>query len=332
MKKLLVNKKRVSDLGIPSGCGIGFEKQPYSLALIGLTQSLLGRWQTCRRSFLIALHRYTSIEKEYKTGFGTMMHDILDHIYTNYKLGYFRYKELNEVINIQLNNYVFEKSWTEQAIEMMKAKAQALLEEYIKVYKTDFTQMKFIDFEEIIQCQFNRVKLRGKRDGIIQDRNGGLWNLEHKNFGKIAEETLTAQLNFDLQNLFYMLIDEKTNDRLLNGTIYNVIRNPQTRKKISPNELYHDLKGKIQKDPDYYFYRYWIPYSRKQMKTFKKELEWKIEDLKFALSIPEKSINSYFYKNEKACTGVAYTCDYLEACSMDCLNGYIQTDKFFPEL
>lgn len=333
MKKLMVSKTRVSELSLPSNCGIGFNNTPYTLEKIGLTQSLLSHWQTCRKSFLIAINRYTSLKKEMKTGYGSLMHDVLDVIYTGHMEKQFKYNDFIDVITESIDNYQFNKVWSEQNIEIAKAKAQALLENYIVVFKDDFKQFAFAGVEEIIQCRYENVLFRGKRDGIFEDKKGGLWNLEHKNFGKINEETLGFQLNFDLQNLLYLLIDELLNKRYLKGTVYNIIRNPQTRKKLSPSELYTELNQKIKKEPDYYFYRYWVPYSRKQLMQFKQELKIKIIDLKTALiASKEHYNNAIFYRNEKACTGVAYTCDYLEACGMDCLNGYLQTDKFFPEL
>lgn len=320
----LCSKIKVSDLIVP---------EEYSLEKIGLTQSLLSKFQCCRKCFLINLNRWIAPEKEHITGYGSMVHEVLDTLYTGHMKGHFEESDFIDVITSRIDNFEFGKIWNQQDVEIAKAKAQAILEVYIKIFKKDFTNIRFEGVEETFCVPFDDILLRGKIDGKFRDKQGNHWNMEHKNYSRINTEIMPMLLNFDLQNLFYMLCEEIKNNSRLNGTLYNIIRNPQVRKKDGDAAaVYRLIKEKVTGDPSYYFYRYWIPYSRKQFETFKRELSFKISDIKFALSVPKRSQNKMFYKNEQGCYGMSYTCEYVQACSLDSLNGYIQKSTLFNEL
>jgi hypothetical protein len=329
----LIQPIKVSELIIPAYCGEDFGNVSYSLDKVGITQSLLGNFQCCRKCFLLKLHRWESLEKERKTGYGSLMHEILGTVYTGFMNKVFSYNDFIDVITSVIDQFTFNKLWDTYSVEIAKAKAQAIAEVYIKVFKKDFEDFRFEGIEEVLEVSFQDAILRGKVDGKFRDKHGGIWNMEHKNYGRINPEIMPMLLNFDMQNLFYMLVEEIKNNSRLKGTFYNIIRNPQVRKKDGDaSEVYRLIKQKVTNDPAYFFYRYWIPYSRKQFESFKKELSCKLDDIQFALSVDEWYQNQIFYKNEQGCYGMNYACDFIQACSMDSLNGYIQKQFLFGEL
>lgn len=322
---------RVCTLGIPAYCGKDYPVK-YSLEQVGLTQSLLGTFQTCRRRFLFKLNRWGKPDAELKFGYGTMVHEVLDKVYTGFRLGAFTYGDLIDVITAQIDKFQFGAVWSIEASEIAKAKAQAMLECYIMVYKKDFVEMRFEEVEGVFGVQWEGITLRGKKDGRFRDKNKGIWHIEHKNYGYIKEAILPLILTFDLQNLLYMLVDAIENTRLIKGVLYNILRNPDVRKKDGgPHEVYVKLKQDIMKDAPHYFIRYEIPYSQAQLAQFEVELKEKVNDLKAIIGGDTSKVFNRMYKNEHACES-PYTCDFINACSTGSMVGYTQTAKFFEEL
>jgi hypothetical protein len=318
-------------LGIPQFCGRDCPV-PYSLSGVGITQSLLGSFQTCRRRFLFDINRWCKPDAALKFEYGNMNHEILDKVYTGFRLGNFGYDDLVDVITDAIDKYTFTRVWSDEAIEIAKAKSQAVMECYIIVFKTDFTEMRFEEVEGVFEITWCGFKLRGKKDGRFRDKNGGGWHIEHKNYGYIQEDILPMLLSFDLQNLLYMLVDQIEFMRLLKGVLYNILRNPQVRKKDGgPNDVYMKLKKDIMADPRHYFIRYEIPYMPSQLKQFEAELFEKLTDLNSILQGDPGKVFNRMYKNEHACES-PYRCDFINACATGNMIGYVQSPNLFEEL
>jgi hypothetical protein len=314
--------KSIFDLKIPDD---------YNLFTKGISQSLLGSFQNCRRKFLFEINRFQSPDIERKTTYGTMVHDLLEKIYIAFYRNKISWEDLTKMTLINIENYKLPNLFNQNDIELMKAKAQAMLEEYLIFYKTDFVNLKFEEIEKVFSVNFKGYILRGKKDGKIYDKNNGLWNIEHKNFSKIVDE-LPDLLTYDFQNLFYLVADNCEKRKDIIGVKYNVLRNPDVRKMVNPEEVYNHLKDLIKKDQRHYFIRYEIPYSRGKVKNFSFELWNKLNDLQEIIDIDDKKQQFFrLYKNEKACNS-PYKCDFQQACSTCNLVGYKQKDKLFNEL
>lgn len=321
----------VSSLRVPSHCGID-QPGPYTLSSVGITQSLLGSFQMCRRRFLLSINRWRYPGDGIKFGYGSMAHEVLDKMYTGFMKKAFTYSDLGEVVTVELDNYDLGKAWRAEDAEMAKAKAQAMLECYILVYKRDFTELRFEAVEEPFNLMWQGFRLRGKKDGRFRDRNKGVWNMEHKNYSQIKEDSLPLVLSYDLQNLFYMLADKIQYGRLLNGVLYNILRNPEVRKKDGgPHEVYKVLKEKIMHDPKHYFIRYELPYGPGDMAQFEGELNYKLQEIEDLLTVPPEEQFCRFYKNERACLA-PYACEFMNACATGRLTGYEKSPRFYNEL
>lgn len=306
----------------------------YSVASEGISQSLLSDWQCCKRRFLFKINRWEHPDGYRNTGYGTFIHDILDKMYTGYRDKLFTYKQLPELLIKWINGYKFPKIYSEQEQEVMRAKGQAILENYILYYKKDFTELKWQGLEIEFDLKWEGFRLRGKKDGRFQAKDKTLWHLENKNYSKINEENLAARLSFDLQNMTYFLADSVEYARIIKGVLYNILRNPEVRKKLTNAELYQYIKDNVRKDPQHYFVRFEIPYLGTDLEDFKSELRVKLSQIENecaeAKKHPEKTL-SIFYKNECACES-PYRCDFLNACSTGRLAGYRQKEKLFNEL
>jgi hypothetical protein len=321
----------INSITIPTDCGDGLHI-PYTLEDVGITQSMLTKFQTCRRAWLLSINRWELPEAGKYMGYGSMVHEVLDKMYTAVSSGDIRQEELPDLITQSIDAYDMGKAWSAEDTEMQKAKAQAILECYIIIFKKDFGELRFEAVEEQFDIKWNGIRLRGKVDGKFRDKNGGGWNMEHKNYSKIVEETLSLCLTFDLQNLFYMLADMVTHGKMLKGVLYNILRNPEVRKMDGgPAEIYRMLKDKVMKDPRHYFIRYELPYGKPDMSQFEEELYHKLADIQFVIGAGKLAQFSMCYKNERACTS-PYTCEYIGACASKSLMGYVQKPSLFNEL
>ena len=324
------NHTDIRSLTIPDNCGKGVE-MPYTLQTVGISQSLLGSFQTCRRKWLFEINRWRSPDTARKTEYGSLVHEILDKIYTGFSTGKFKYGDLVDVIRVNNDKYKFPPVFRADEVELHKAKAQAVLECYINWYKKDFTEMRFEAVEESFTVKFQDWILRGKKDGRYRDKNNKPWHIEHKNYSKINESIMMLVLTFDLQNLLYMLADWIEYQRYLMGVKYNILRNPEVRKVNTPFELYNYVKENITKDPKYYFIRYEIPYTPGQLDAFSKELYFKLKDIDDIINSPKNEQFLRCYKNEKGCSA-PYACDFVNACSTCSMRGYVQKPVLFEEL
>lgn len=322
---------QLNSITIPTNCGIGLP-MPYTLEDVGITQSMLSKFQMCRRAWLLSLNRWEQPGAGKYMGYGSMVHEVLDKMYSAISSGDIRQEELPDLITQSIDAYDMGKAWSAEDAEIQKAKAQAILECYIIIFVKDFAELRFEAVEEQFDVKWNGIRLRGKVDGKFRDKNGGRWNMEHKNYSRIVEETLSLCLTFDLQNLFYMLADQLKHYPVSKGILYNILRNPEVRKMDGgPAEIYRMLKDKVMKDPRHYFIRYELPYGKPDMTQFEGELKWKLNDINDIIMVPKCQQFSRCYKNERACTS-PYTCEYIGACASKSLMGYVQKPSLFNEL
>ncbi len=330
--KLVKKLNRVEDLRVPGSFR-------YDIKNNGISQSILGRAVGCPRAFLYTMNGLHDPIREKGYAYGGMNHEVLDWLYSGYKAGDYRLRDFDEVIRICLDKYRLPKVFKTAEQEKLKAIAQAVLECYWRYYKKDFTESKMISVERTFSVPFGKYVLRGKIDGCLRDKNGEVWHLEHKNYSRINEETMQKKLSFDLQNLFYLLAEFIETGRFLRGVKYNILRKPDVKKFDRPVEIYKYLRELIPKNPEYYFIRYEIPYTRRELEQFKKELERKLgwldgmvaEGRSLQKNKKPLEIRTVFYKNEAMCEG-KYTCDFLNICSSGCTVGYKKRKDLFPEL
>ena len=317
---------KVKDLTVPKN---------YSLQDVGITQSLLSTWKTCRRKFLFSINRWERIEND-RFAYHSMMHYLLETMYT---LNTFCGDKWNKPLDVSLyikkvidtiGKYKLPGKLTE--IEPLKATAQCMMAYYVQQYRKDFIEKRFESVEGKFSIKFGDYILLGKKDGRFRDKQGGRWHIEHKNYSRIDENFLMQHLSFDLQNMFYALADLIEFKKPLKGVLYNIIRKPETRKERSTQELYQHLTKEVSKNPDHYFIRYEIPYSLDDIEEFKAALKYQLDELCGVLveDFPKETLTR-FYKNESACDG-KYQCPFLGACSTGNMCGYRQRKLLFPEL
>ena len=323
-KKKLLRKKqgivKVSDLTIP---------KDYSLQKIGITQSLLTEYNSCKRKFLYRINKYAHVKEYENTAFGNLFHYILSKIYSGvgHEGSIIEYEKINQR-EIQFIN---SENW-----ERIKSIVSVILPLYLFEYRKDLTEKNFLDVEKELMLEIpSGYKLIMKLDGRYL-QNGNYWILENKTRGRIAEGNLVKRLCFDFQNLFYTLISERYYKKDIHGILYNLIRFPQIKpkKKESLKNYLDRLRKDIRERPEFYFMRFEIPYTLIDKQLFSLELTQILRNLDRDIFMSRTTIDfpcRVFYKNTSGCE-VPYPCKFIDACSSRCMAGYIKKDKVFSEL
>jgi hypothetical protein len=321
-KKITTKIIRVSELGIPP---------EYSLSKIGITQSFMQEWHRCRIAFLLTLHRWRKIGSGIKTGFGSLWHEISGNIYKHCEVK----KELpaDKLIMKWINDFTKYKKdqlrgKTIDDIERDKAIVYVLATEYIRYYSDDFKNMRFYAIERTSFIKYGNCILRRKVDGNYLDKQKRVFLLENKTKGKINSEILLKALSIDFQTQFYVLTEEEEKGIEIAGVLYNIIRNPghSVGKKETLAGFMVRFRKEVQQNPEHFFLRYFIPFDKKSKIKFREELQNKLDDIQAFLDGKLK-----IYPMQSACNG-EYPCDFLNACSSDCLVGYEKGKEYFPEL
>jgi len=319
MKKIRKIKRAESPLSLR-------KPEDYSLREQGITQSLLSTYLQCRQKFLLRLNKYTHSSGNKRSFFGNITHEVLAQCYLSIPVP--KKADIRNYVDVYLSsNSDILVGIDEQQIEYDRAVCEIVLEKYIKLYKKDFKEMKFSNVEDEFAVDFFETKLRGKIDGrfIIADK---VWLMEHKTKGRISEDSLMKRLTFDSQNLFYILGDELQRKEPVRGVLYNIIRNPQIRPKKgeSLKNFSIRLTDDIDKRPEFYFMRFEIPYTSIDKERFKDQLREILDEMQEYLDndcIP--------IRNAYACD-MPWECEYLDACTGNCLTGYTKKEFLFSEL
>lgn len=309
----------IKDLKVP---------EEYTLEGIGTTQSMISKFG-CLVAYVIKLNRLSKKGMYAKTGFGSLFHDLLDKTYTRYmQKGKLPDESRIEewIQGFKDKNPEYEQSRDQEGIDLQTTNASLLMNYYLNFYRKDFKKT-IVGIEDIFNIRFFGVMCRGKIDGLIKDKHGFYWLLEHKTRARIYEDEIQSQIKFDFQSLFYITMVERMLDITIKGVYYNVIRNPGNKrlKGETWNKYEKRLYNKIVKNPKHYFKRIPQPFTPSDKRIFKIELYNRFESMKRFLDEP------LIYKEQSLCIR-RYTCDNLDACANGRLVNYEQLDTLFPEL
>jgi len=292
--------EKLKDLTIP---------KDFNLKITGMTQSLLNTFLTCRVKFLLSVNRYYIPSTSKALHFGNLIHKMLEEYYTKSKYNIDKFTDKEIRIDAQ-------------EIERQKAVAEPIL----KIYKAIYSKDKFQSIEQIFAVKFRGYLLRLKVDGLTISND---YVIDHKTSGRINEEDLLDKLSFDGQSLFYITALEAADDRQLKGAFNNVIRRPGHKQgDLSLKDFQKKIEKEILKDPDHFYKRFKIPFTKGEKKTYADELEKKLNDVQMVIDTG----NSHIYKNETQCIGSWGACKFIKVCSSGNLTLCKRRKKIFPEL
>lgn len=250
----------------------------------GVTASLLQNWLECRKRGSLYLQRFTPYHISDSLQFGTLVHNILQKIYSDPRLRKWEYytKIIDKIITASKDSSWEKLSANQrQDFELMEIQIHALIPEYVRFwYKKDFaTELEWIHVEEVFKQQFGPVPLRGRMDAVFL-RKGMPWLFETKTSSQISEENLMSTLGLNLQINIYVLVLEKILRKLkimhrLRGVLYNIIRRPGLKLKKGERlkDLGNRIREHIRKDPEHYFKRFEVVLDHGHIDDFRNELQ-----------------------------------------------------------
>lgn len=302
----------------------------YTLQGAGTSQSMLSCFAFCTVAYVIRLNKLTRKDQIKRTGFGILFHDLLDKVYTMFmRSGNLPSEQMiiKWIEKYRLDNPEYEQSRETEQIDLQTTNAALLMKFYLRFYEADFINTKVLYIEKVFNILFYCAICRGKIDGLIRDKQGYYWLLEHKTRARIYEDNLKSQVKIDFQSLFYITMIEKLLNITIRGVYYNVIRNPghKRAKGESWRKYAKRLWNEIAKNPKHFFKRIPQPYTIQEKKLFKVELIKRLDAVENFLEKP------LIYKNENCCVR-QYACDHLDGCASGRLVNYIQRNTLFPEL
>ena len=317
----------IKKIGFPKGFSL---KDPDQ----GISQSLINQGLFCPYAFLFDLNRISSYEKDKKTLFGNIGHDILTSMYSVYheKDTYPSPESVQPFVESAVDSYKEEflkLSFTQEEQDLIYYKLLALMENYVVIYKEDFKNSNYPLVEQEYKIKvFGQYWVKGKVDVIKNE----YIMIEHKFKGMIPQpEVFFKQLKFEFQSQFYIMLYEQATKKIINTVLYNIVRNPQskpTKKDGNIQTYYKRLKKDIEKKPEYFFIRFSIEFSKKKKQEFRAEV------LKKLLYIEKmQSMRSRIFKKQGGCI-TGYTCSFLDLCAEEKMESslYYIRDKISPEL
>lgn len=302
----------------------------------GISQSLLGRFLTCRYAAMLFLQRLTPIRVKDTILFGNLFHSVLEAMclrsFDN-DLPDMRRKERKKEL-VTVGRAALKKGKKKyagtaadpQALENFVGQISWMLPYYlnhredgIRLCDYDYKRREFIAAEDKFRVDFHGYPLIGKIDNGFMDKKK-LWLMETKTKGQISDEELENALLIDLQIKFYLTAGKLHFGKTPEGVLYNIIRRP--KHKIMAN-----FKKKLKEEPEHFFTRYEVSFTRPDMQRFQEELRLMLEEF---VQWTEGDLPTYH--NYKSCLGRKWNCDFLRLCATGDKSLYYTRENLFEEL
>jgi hypothetical protein len=316
----------------------------------GVTQSLLSKFKQCRELTRNALEGWTGKFPAAPLVYGSLAHYVLEQAYKRIEqqratvpsqedvlwwLGNARdiWKEENPAASdISIN--IFEDSFMKNA---------AILPQYFKYWKTDFTTREWVALEREFKVPMSvtlpdgrlvSTFLRGKMDGVFRtpkakSRPKALRLFETKNQASVNEEQLIDTLSFNLQTSVYLLALQKLHNEVPAEVEMNIIRKTALRqgKKEAARAFEARIVADVRERPDHYFVRMGMSVDPGDVVTMEKEVTALVVDFLFWWYG-----GGSHYRNDKACYFYNRPCDMIKKCATDDTTQLFKRDRVFSEL
>lgn len=317
---------------------IPFPPSKWSIWTSGITQSALGDFMTCRKSFQLKyMYGLSSGDITFPLIFGNAVHYVLEHAYrsgsppTSKQLANLLddYHDSEEVIS---GGSAFRQATERQKIELWLGMANVVCKRYFLKYHKDFTlDWKFTEREFCHPFKLSngsRIMLNGKMDGCYINSKGEAWLKDHKTKSRYDESDIADQLLVDLQMMLYLSILWEMGYKP-KGCRYNIIRRPELyyRKEEDLKSFLQRLDADILKRPKWYFYRLDMTVTKSAIDRWKTNtLEPIILDLIRAID------EDRFYANPATLKWGGLRSEFFAAITNNDYSRLFQRKKLFPEL
>jgi len=310
----------------------------------GVTQSILSGWAHCRRACRYSLDGWTTAGTKDSLVYGSLYHWLLEKLFQGVMAGKYTRADVDAFFLSHTEKWMSKEKLDPtltahdlQAREVCIAQAEATFAEYCDQWADDFVPGRWVEVEGVFDVDFRGFKLRGRMDGLQRRgrRRKYLCLVEHKTMAQISEASLALRLAFDFQNIFYITaanakLEAAGSTERVHTVCYDVIRRPTHKynpDKETPASYSNRVRAHVVKEPDHFFKRTEITYTKKDLVDGANAIEEKLTLFRdWTLGF------SPTYRNEQACIG-KWNCIWLAACAAGGdMSEYVRTGKLFTEL
>jgi len=334
----------------------------------GITQSLLGRFLSCRERFrLLVVHGLKPVDTfRHALEYGQMWH-ACEEAHAD---GADWAEALQEYCQPLARQYPTQQEQVQHWYRVCKTQFPIYVKYWAK--HPDVKNREPLVQEQTFNIPYElpsgrTVRLRGKWDSVDVIGKGSrakVYLQENKTKGDVDEEQLKQQLQFDLQTMLYLTAMHMAGDptqawpHSIAGVRYNVVRRPlsggrhsirqhkPTKSKPqgeSQDEYYNRLGGLIASDQDFFFMRWKAVVTDADVETFKQQFlnpvleqlcQW-WDHITTNLEDPFQPSNTTHYRYPFGVynpVGVGRASELDEYLSTGSTLGLQETDTVFPEL
>lgn len=320
----------------------------YSIKKHGVTQSLLNMWRECptkARTYLAgwsAQEAKASFPLVFGNDFHAGMEKILEHISE-------AEDDARRLTAIKHSKAILEREvFSDEDREGLAIKfpeeyehsaylSEIMVPRFFDEYKNLFIgegAYKVVQLEEEFKGDYFGLNfpVRGKIDGVLEDKNGNLWILEHKTKSRFDMGTLLSLIPRDLQVIMYMNFVKQKYGKQPVGVLYNVVRRHSLRRKVSESlvDFMQRVSDDVDARRDHYFQMAEIYISETQFKFQLEKL--RLELAAFGKWARKRKINDPQHTSQ--CEAVYGACPYMHFCNSMCkdFSTLEKRAKLFPEL
>lgn len=299
---------------------------PFDEKARGVSVTLLQSWLTCRKKALLKLQGWKVIRPSQALTYGSMAHEIIASAFSKLdappKKAWIE-KELDRVLKKsqeELGRVI--PAETQQMLERCAGMLSAILPVYFDYYKEDFEKLSWEKIEAAFDYHHEGLGMRmvGVYDALFRLK-GKLWLKETKTSSQIDEDSMIELLHYDFQLGFYLLSLFRQTKELPKGVIYDILRKPSLKQGVKETlvQFLNRIREDVAARKDFYFVRFEVAVSKKEIEDFERELVGILSDFKRWVSgdVPT-------YRNTTACKNRWGLCECVPICARADYSGFIQ--------
>jgi hypothetical protein len=288
----------------------------------GITQSEMQTWDNCPEKWYLGYNLMLSRRGQFSwaTTYGSWMHNSLEEFYrTKGK----RWSWAPTLDGITEKDLRFSSQRVLRDRELYTRLGQLQMEIYASFYKDDPKHWEIVGTEDIIDFEFEGIRLKGKLDvRAIQKAYKRLIIWDHKTTGRLDKDTALGW-EFRLQFMFYMWLamrDPKFKKERPRGFMVNAVKKPQLKwGDTEPVESYlQRVQIDMMQKPEKYFYRDPQLLKEGDMERFEATiLRPKLERVKMLFNpkiSDEVKTLIVRNKNTDTCRKYGQPCEFITAC------------------